>query len=178
MSTRRLPATWLTTLLLGAACYWRSAPDTDAPGIVATVPMPGFPAMLHSANVEGEVRVVVPVDANGNPDRRAARVIRSSHELFSLAVMNAVAKWRFEPRRRDRQGVADSVTVHWMFVLNRKDCPGVPESVCRRTAKDDSAALATPQRTSLGKAGRGAVEGMTTACLLPGYAACIGVRSS
>jgi hypothetical protein len=54
-----------------------------------------YPDMLRSANVEGEVLAQFVVDADGLYEAGSFKVLKSSHELFTQAVKNALPEMRF-----------------------------------------------------------------------------------
>jgi len=58
---------------------------------------PVYPPVLRDAHVGGLVLVQFVVDAEGAPDMSTFKVLRTSHELFSEAVHEAVATMRFKP---------------------------------------------------------------------------------
>ncbi len=57
--------------------------------------MPKYPEILRQAGVEGEVLVSFVVDESGAADESSLKVIRSTHELFSTAVRQAIPEMRF-----------------------------------------------------------------------------------
>ena len=54
-----------------------------------------YPDMLRSANVEGEVLAQFVVDADGRYEAGSFKVLKSSHDLFTQAVKNALPNMRF-----------------------------------------------------------------------------------
>jgi TonB family protein len=149
-----------------AACYHPSAhqPATP-PHIVSATPTPAFPAALQRANVEGNVELVIAVDSSGRLDPASTHVVRSTHELFRLAAISAIERWRFEPARREGRAAADSVRVRWRFALDDRDCPppAFPPSRCGESVSD-SAATGAPQRSALEPSDGNLLAGRTVAC--------------
>ena len=89
--------------------------------------MPVYPTMLRTANVEGEVRLAVPVSAAGVPESSRARVLFSTHEFFTQSVRPAVATWRFESARRRDRVASDTVIVAFAFRIREgPPCPPPP----------------------------------------------------
>jgi TonB family protein len=86
-------------------------PAMLAPGGV----QPVFPFQLLSENVTGSVVVEVLVDATGHADVNTARVVRSSHPLFTAAVMRALPTMRFVPAEAHGQKVAQRIEVPFRF---------------------------------------------------------------
>jgi len=77
---------------------------------------PIYPAEARSRGLEGEVLVAFTVDEEGrviNP-----RVMRSTDAIFDEAARRAVAKWRFEPGRRQGRVVRFSMAVPMVFRVN------------------------------------------------------------
>ena len=75
---------------------------------------PAYPSLLRSSGSEGEVRVQYVVDTLGRADTSTFKVLRSTHELFSAAVREALPRMRFHPAevggRKVRQVVAEKFT--------------------------------------------------------------------
>lgn len=160
-------------LALCASCF-RSAPQ-EAPQplrIARGERAPLFPHLLHGANVEGEVELVLLVDSSGVPDMSRVRIIRSSHALFSSSVTAALSQWRFGPARRGGRAVADSVRVRWEFALPKNCAPAAfPVNV-----RVDTTAVLGPHyatRTELSAAG---LSGKTSACLVESRNGWVGAR--
>jgi protein TonB len=58
---------------------------------------PRYPESLRRAGIEGEVVVQFVVDTTGRVDLRTVEVLRSTHDAFTTAVRETVAKLRFAP---------------------------------------------------------------------------------
>jgi TonB family protein len=69
------------------------------PVLIGNAPMPYFPDALRSQRTEGEAVVRFRVDERGRVDVSSMKVVRSDHELFTLAVRNVLPRFRFEPAR-------------------------------------------------------------------------------
>jgi TonB family protein len=69
------------------------------PVLIGPAPLPYFPDALRSQRTEGEVVVRFRVDERGRVDMSSTKVVRSDHELFTLAVRNVLPRFRFEPAR-------------------------------------------------------------------------------
>jgi protein TonB len=80
---------------------------------------PVYPHLLKSAGVEGSVTVTFTVDEKGHVSD--ARVVNSSHREFEEPTLRAVAKWRFEPGRRNGVPVRFRMQVPIMFALNETE---------------------------------------------------------
>jgi protein TonB len=79
-------------------------------------PAPIYPPEARREGLNGEVLVEFVVDESGsvvNP-----RVVRSTHRVFEEASLRAVAKWKFEPGRRDARVVAFRMAVPVVFNLH------------------------------------------------------------
>lgn len=60
-------------------------------------PPPKYPPMLHSANVEGTVLAQFVVDTLGRVDSTTFHVLKSTHDLFTVAVRDVVFRYKFRP---------------------------------------------------------------------------------
>jgi protein TonB len=74
--------------------------------------------MLRSANVEGEVIAQFVVDTNGRADMSTFKVIKSSHDLFTAAVKNALQNYRFYPAEIGGRKVKQLVQEPFQFTLS------------------------------------------------------------
>lgn len=77
---------------------------------------PRFPNLLRSAGIGGQVTVEFVIDTAGRVEAGSARVVASTHELFSQAALDAVASWLFRPGRLDGHPVRSWVRVPLNFV--------------------------------------------------------------
>src|SRR3954465_14971378 len=60
-------------------------------------PGPRYPDMLRSANVEGEVLAQFVVDTTGRVEMNSFKVLKTSHDLFTNSVKQALASMKFYP---------------------------------------------------------------------------------
>lgn len=67
---------------------------------------PRYPDELRATPLTGKVVVEYVVNADGRVDAGSVRIVQSSHPAFSRAVIQALAKARFNPARIDRISVA------------------------------------------------------------------------
>lgn len=81
-------------------------------------PPPHYPDMLRSANIEGEVIASFVVDTNGRADMRTFKVIKTTHELFTQAVRNALQNYRFYPAEIGGRKVKQLVQQPFQFSLS------------------------------------------------------------
>ena len=58
---------------------------------------PRYPESLRRAGIDGEVVVQFVVDTTGRVDLRTVQVVRSTHDAFTTAVRETIAKLRFAP---------------------------------------------------------------------------------
>jgi protein TonB len=58
---------------------------------------PRYPDILKQAGVEGEVLAQFVVDTTGRAEMNTFKVLKSTHELFTIAVKNALSTMRFYP---------------------------------------------------------------------------------
>ena len=87
------------------------------PALLSGSRTPKYPDILRQAGVEGEVLVSFTVDESGRPDVATLQVIRSTHELFSVAVREALPGMRFRPAERDGRKVKLTVQEPFTFTL-------------------------------------------------------------
>src|SRR3954466_2531507 len=78
-----------------------------------------YPDMLRSANVEGEVLAQFIVDADGRYEAGSFKVLKSSHELFTQAVRNALPNMRFYPAEVGGKKVKQLVQQPFTFSLTK-----------------------------------------------------------
>jgi protein TonB len=79
-------------------------------------PTPVYPFEAKHAGLTGHVQVEFIVDERG--EVREPRIVNSSSRIFEEATLRAVAKWRFEPGRRQGAIVKFRMAVPVMFNLN------------------------------------------------------------
>lgn len=78
-----------------------------------------YPDMLRSANVEGEVLAQFVVDADGRYEAGTFKVLKSSHELFTQAVKNALPNMRFYAAEVGGKKVKQLVQQPFTFSLTK-----------------------------------------------------------
>ena len=78
-----------------------------------------YPDMLRSANVEGEVLAQFVVDTTGHYDSGTFKVLKSSHDLFTAAVKNALPTMRFYPAEVGGRKVKQLVQQPFTFSLQK-----------------------------------------------------------
>jgi protein TonB len=80
---------------------------------------PRYPDMLKSANVEGEVLAQFVVDTTGRAEMNTFKVLKSSHELFTQAVRNALGNMKFYPAEIGGRKVKQMVQQPFTFALTK-----------------------------------------------------------
>jgi TonB family protein len=78
-----------------------------------------YPETLRSTSVEGEVLAQFVVDANGRYVSGTFKVLKSSHELFTQAVKDALPNMRFYPAMIGGQSVPQLVQQPFAFSLSK-----------------------------------------------------------
>jgi periplasmic protein TonB len=86
-----------------------------APGNAA----PRYPDMLRSANVEGEVLVQFVVDTTGRVESGSLKILKTSHDLFTNSVRQALSSMRFYPAEIGGRKVKQLVQQPFNFTLTR-----------------------------------------------------------
>jgi len=90
-------------------------PVVQAPGSAA----PRYPEILKSAGVEGEVLAQFTVDTTGRAETGSFKVLKTSHELFALAVKNALPGMRFLPAEVGGKRVKQLVQQPFVFAIQK-----------------------------------------------------------
>lgn len=78
-----------------------------------------YPDMLRSANVEGEVLAQFVVDTTGRVERGSVKILKSSHDLFTNAVQQALNSARYYPAEIGGRKVKQLVQQPFNFTLTR-----------------------------------------------------------
>ena len=81
---------------------------------------PKYPDALRQAKVEGSVLAQFVVNERGIPDTATFRVLKSSHDLFSVAVRSALPAMRFQPALVGGKPVKQFVQMPFEFSLGRR----------------------------------------------------------
>ena len=87
----------------------------QVPGIGGTK----YPETLRSAQVEGEVLAQFVVDATGSIEPGSFKVLKSSHDLFTQAVRDALPAMKFTPAEVGGEKVRQLVQQPFTFGLSR-----------------------------------------------------------
>ena len=90
-------------------------PVLAAPGS----PTPRYPEMLKSGGIEGEVLAQFVVDTTGRVQSGSFKVLKSSHELFTVAVRNALPQMRFYPAEVGGRKVKQLVQQPFTFAIQK-----------------------------------------------------------
>lgn len=90
-------------------------PVQAAPGS----PGPQFPEMLKSSGVEGTVLAMFVVDTTGRAEVGSLKILKADHQLFEMAVKNALPKMRFLPAEIGGRKVKQLVQQPFQFSLTR-----------------------------------------------------------
>lgn len=80
-------------------------------------PLPLYPRFLLAAGVGGDVVLEFVVTPQGRIDSASVRVLKSPHDAFTSAVLEALQRWRAHPGRRDKRPVAVSLSHTFKFVI-------------------------------------------------------------
>ena len=76
-----------------------------------------YPDILRTAGITGDVLAQFVVRRDGSVDMSTFKVLRSSHQLFTQAVMNAITNMRFTPARITGRPVKQLVQMPFQFHL-------------------------------------------------------------
>lgn len=80
---------------------------------------PRYPSMLQSAGVEGDVRGQFVVDTLGRVEQGSFKAVLSTHDLFTSAVRDALARARFKPAEAGGRRVRQLVEQTFTFRITR-----------------------------------------------------------
>lgn len=79
-----------------------------------------YPDLLRSASVEGDVLAQFVVNSDGTVDVSSFKVLKSSHELFTESVRNALPNMRFEPATTGGNPVRQLMQMPFTFNLSKQ----------------------------------------------------------
>jgi protein TonB len=92
--------------------------ELDQPPVIVAQPLPSYPPSLLRTGVSGDVLVCFVVGVDGIV--RMARVLQSTHPEFAVPALQAVARWKFRPGRKDGRAVATRVEAPIAFAVPEK----------------------------------------------------------
>jgi periplasmic protein TonB len=116
--TRLLPLFTLAALLcLSGSAY---ADDTiytkvDENPSPTLTPPPAYPEKMREQNITGVVAVSIVIDESGTVT--SSSVVKSTNPEFEQPALDAIAKWKFKPGKKDGKAVKVKVTVPMRFNL-------------------------------------------------------------
>ncbi|MBI2795165.1 MAG: TonB family protein [Gemmatimonadetes bacterium] len=90
-------------------------PVVPAPGS----PTPRYPEILRSAGVEGEVLAQFVVDTSGRVEMSSFKVLKSTHDMFTSSVRNALPNMRFIPAEVGGRHVKQLVQQPYVFNISK-----------------------------------------------------------
>jgi protein TonB len=97
-----------------------SAGEVDRPvAMLPRSPLPRYPDMLRSSRLEGGVRVMFIVDADGKVEMNSVRFVEATHPLFAEAVRSVLPRMRFRPAQAGNRRVRQLVEIPFGFTLAR-----------------------------------------------------------
>jgi TonB family protein len=82
-------------------------------------PSPRYPDLLRKANIQGDVLAQFVVDTLGRPMMDTFKVLKSSHDLFTAAVKNALPNMRFHAAEVGGKTVKQVVQMPFQFSLSK-----------------------------------------------------------
>lgn len=95
---------------------WRG---TDLLTRIVVAPKPRYPELLQHGGIDGRVLLRFAVDTNGRVDMASVRVLGSTHDLFTRAVLDALPSFRFTPAEVDGHRVAALAEMPFEFRMTR-----------------------------------------------------------
>jgi TonB family protein len=121
-------------------------PVMEAPGSA----FPQYPVLLKSQRIEGEVLASFVVDTFGRADLPSFKVLRSSHELFTAAVLTSLPDMRFIPAENRGVKVRQLVQQPFVFAIQRA-APGGAASPARPNPQVPAGARGVLSAIGMGK---------------------------
>jgi len=97
-------------------------PVTAAPGN----PAPRYPDVLVTAKVEGQVLAQFVVDTMGRADTATFKILRSTHDLFAMAVKQNLPLMKFTPAEVAGRKVKQLVQMPFNFSITPAPPPAKP----------------------------------------------------
>jgi len=116
MKTRILSL--LTLIALGLMPWTVSvsgAEGMEPPVPVRTVP-PRFPDEMRRSGSSGLVTVSCLIDEKGNVTE--PKIVKASNDAFSAPALEALAKWKFKPAKKDGAAVPIRVNIPVQFTVD------------------------------------------------------------
>jgi TonB family protein len=86
---------------------------------IVTSVKPRYPESLRNANIDGRVLVRFTVDTLGSVSRESMTILESTHDLFSRAVKDALAQFRFKPAMVGTRKVAAVAEMPFEFRITK-----------------------------------------------------------
>jgi protein TonB len=86
---------------------------------LADNPKPKYPAVLESSGIAGEVQAQFVVLSTGKADMESFKALKSTNELFTLAVKNVLPRMRFSPAQIGGKSVNQLVQQLFQFAVPR-----------------------------------------------------------
>ena len=82
-------------------------------------PKPKYPSVLESSGIAGEVQAQFVVNSSGKADMDSFKVLKSTNELFTQAVKNALVRMHFSPAMIGGKPVNQLVQQSFQFAVPR-----------------------------------------------------------
>ena len=115
MSWSKTTCLLVLSLTLGPASMLADEKPYDEAPVPTRTAAPAYPYELKREGVAGMVSVSITVDENGNV---ISPVVKKSTRLeFEKPALDAVAKWKFKPAKKNGQPVAVKVTIPMKFSI-------------------------------------------------------------
>ena len=86
---------------------------------IVTSVTPRYPEMLRRAQVEGNVIIMFAIDTAGRVLMPSVKVVKSTHDLFTRAVMDALPGFRFKPAELGGHPVTALAEMPFEFTIGR-----------------------------------------------------------
>jgi len=80
---------------------------------------PRYPESLRQAGIDGRVLIRFVVDTTGRIDPASVSIVQSTHDLFSRAVRDALAQFRFRPAETGGRRVTALAEMPFEFTISK-----------------------------------------------------------
>jgi protein TonB len=114
-SLNRLAVMIALALVVAFAGATTARPAAE-PAVPVRMVHPEYPYELKREGVTGVVTLVFDVDETGTV--QDAKVQKSSNPKFEQPALDAIAKWKFKPARKDGVPVRTKVAIPLQFTIN------------------------------------------------------------
>jgi periplasmic protein TonB len=107
---------YVLVTVLGLAIGTLARADGTEPPVPVRTVAPKFPEEMRRSGSAGLVTVSCLIDEKGNVTE--PKVVKASNEAFAAPALEALAKWKFKPAKKDGAAVAIRVNIPVQFTVD------------------------------------------------------------